>query len=165
MKKILLSFLTTTLMSGALFATEDLNINSYANELQQMQKFLDTMVSSHLTPAKIVNIGYPRVDIKENNTTYTYEFDLAGVPKENIQLSIDENNILAISGVKESKHESKTDKYIKQEIYYGSFSRTLKLPEDIDQNRVETKYDNGILSVTIGKKELKKPKAKILEIK
>jgi len=165
MKKLLLSLLTASLLTSAAVASSSFINSEYESEFQEMQKFLDTMLGSHLTRAKIGNLGYPRVNMQSNKENYIYEFDLAGVPKENIQLSIDENNILTLSGKKESKTEDKSDKYVKQEIFYGSFSRVIKLPDDIDQEKLDTKYTNGILKLTIGKKELKKAKSKILQIK
>ena len=139
--------------------------NDYEQEFQEMQQFINSMVDSHLTRAKLGNFGYPRVNVQSSEKYYLYEFDLAGVAKKNITLTIDENNLLKLSGKKENKKEEKSDKYIKQEIFYGSFSRMMQLPDDIDQNNIETKYDNGILKLTIGRKALKKPKSKTLQIK
>ena len=165
MKKKLLSILGVSLLCTALSAETSFMNADYKSDFQAMQKYLDTMVGSHLTHSKLGNIGYPRLNVQNTKESYIYEFDLAGVPKENIKLSIDENNILTLSGKKESKVEEKSDKYVKQEIFYGSFSRVIKLPNDINQEKLETKYDNGILKLTIGKKAPKKTKSKILEIK
>jgi HSP20 family protein len=164
MKKLLLSLTTASLLTSGLFANSSLMDANYEAEFKQMQNYLDSMVSEHISRSKIANFGYPRVNIQNTKENYIYEFDLAGVPKENIKLSIDENNMLSLSGTKESKVEEKKDKYVKQEIFYGTFSRVIQLPDDIDQNRLETKYDNGILKVTIGKKAPKKIKSKLLEI-
>jgi HSP20 family protein len=161
MNKLLQSVLALSLLGTVVSAD-----NSFMNsDFQAMQKYLDSMVDSHLTRSKLGNIGYPRLNIQNNKENYIYEFDLAGVPKENIKLSIDENNVLTLSGKKENKVEEKSDNYVKQEIFYGSFSRVIKLPDDINQDKLETKYDNGILKLTIGKKAPKKTKSKVLEIK
>jgi len=165
MKKILLSLLSVSVLGTALSADTSFMNADYKSDFQAMQKYLDTMVDSHLTRSKLGNIGYPRLNVQSTKEHYIYEFDLAGVPKENIKLSIDENNVLTLSGNKESKIEESSDKYLKQEIFYGSFSRIIKLPNDINQEKLETEYDNGILKLTIGKKEIKKTKSKILEIK
>ncbi len=165
MKKLLLSVLTASLLTSGAMASNSFINSDYEAKFQEMQKFFDSMVASNLTHAKIGNLGYPRVNSQNTKESYIYEFDLAGVAKENIKLSIDENNILTLSGKKESKTEEKQENYMKQEIYYGSFSRMIKLPDDINQEKITTEYNNGILKLTIGKKELKKPKSKILEIK
>jgi HSP20 family protein len=164
MKKLLLSLVTASFLTTGALANSPFMNSDYEAEFQQMQNYLDSMVSTHLTRAKIANLGYPRLNVQDKNESYIYEFDLAGVPKENIKLSIDENNMLHLSGTKESKSEEKSQKYLKQEIFYGTFSRVIQLPDNIDQNRLETKYDNGILKLTIGKKAPKKVKSKLLEI-
>ena len=167
MKNLFLSLITTSLLISTLLATEQntsIGIN-YKAEFQQMQNYLDSMVSTHLTRSKIANLGYPRVNVQNTSQGYIYEFDLAGVAKENIKLSIDENNILSLSGTKESNVNVQKENYIKQEIFHGSFSRVIQLPDDIDQEKLLTKYDNGILRLSIGKKTPKKVKSKLLEIK
>jgi radical SAM superfamily enzyme YgiQ (UPF0313 family) len=58
----------------------------------------------------------------------------------------------------------KNDSYIRQEIFYGSFKRIIQLPEDANQDKLSTKYDSGILEVTISKKKLKTSKAKVIKI-
>jgi len=161
-KKIIMSTTAALLLTTAAAANTQ---NDYEQEFQEMQQFINSMVDSHLTRAKLGNFGYPRVNVQSSEKYYLYEFDLAGVAKKNITLTIDENNLLKLSGKKENKKEEKSDKYIKQEIFYGSFSRMMQLPDDIDQNNIETKYDNGILKLTIGRKALKKPKSKTLQIK
>jgi len=165
MKRIINTLIVTSLLSISLSADEFVNANHYDNEFQKMEKFFNSVMAANLTHAKLANLGYPRVNVQNTKDKYLYEFDLAGVPKENIKLSIDENNVLHLEGTKESKSENKSDKYIKQEIYYGSFSRTIKLPSDINQDKLDTKYNNGILTLSIGKKKLKKTKSKILQIK
>lgn len=165
MKKIVYAFIGASLLSSYVSASELMRVNNYKDEFQKMENFINSMMASHLTHAKLVNIGYPRVNVQNKKDVYIYEFDIAGVPKENIQLSIDENNLLTLKGKKENKTENKSQNYMRQEIYYGSFSRVMQLPEDIDQNKLETKYNNGILQLTLGKKEIKKIKSKILQIK
>jgi len=165
MNKLLLSLLSASLLGGVLSANNSFMSSDYGADFQAMQKYLDTMVDTHLTRSKMANMVYPRVNVQDLNSSYVYEFDLAGIPKEDIKLSIDENNLLTLSGKKENKIEKKSDKYTTQEIFYGSFSRVIKLPDNVDQDKLETSYKNGILKLTIGKKELIKPKSKVLQIK
>jgi len=165
LKKSLLAPLALVVLTTSASANSSFMNSEYDKEFQQMQQFINSMVDSHLNRAKLGNFGYPRVNVQNTKEHYIYEFDLAGVYKKNIKLSIDENNVLTLSGKKESKSANKSDNYIQQEIFYGSFSRVMKLPDDIDQEKLETQYTNGILKLTIGKKVLQKPKSKLLEIK
>ena len=164
MKKRVLSLLGATLLSGSLLSADVFANMPYDKDIQEMQRLFNSMVDAHFSHARLANLGYPRVDVREDKSSYTYEFDVAGVPKENIKLSIDENNFLTLEGKKENTRENKSKNYVSQEIFYGSFHRVIKLPENANQDKVTTEYKDGILKLTIAKKELKKPKSKILPI-
>lgn len=83
-----------------------------------------------------------------------------GMKKEDFKVEID-NNMLIISSEKEEQKEEtrKKDNYIRKEFNYQSFFRSFSLPEYIDENKVEASYKDGILHVTIAKKEGAKKKA------
>lgn len=99
----------------------------------------------------------PRTDITENESEYHLEVELPGVTQDNIDLKID-SNILTIEGKKEQSTEKKDYNYHMQERYYGSFSRSISLPSNIDEENVEANFKDGILSITIPKKEQSKAK-------
>jgi HSP20 family protein len=164
MKKIVSSFVLASLLVLPLSASDAFTSTQYDKELAKMNEYFNSLIQGHFTNAKIANLTYPRVDIKEEPQAYVIEFDLAGVDKKDIKLSIDESNLLTLSGKKEQKIEKKADTYVKQEIFYGSFQRMIQLPDDIDQTKLSTKFKDGILTLTIPKKEVKKPKAKIIPI-
>ena len=83
-----------------------------------------------------------------------------GMKKEDFKVEID-NNMLTISSEKEEQKEEtrKKDNYIRKEFNYQSFFRSFSLPEYIDEDKVEASYKDGILHVTIAKKEGVKKKA------
>lgn len=99
----------------------------------------------------------PRTDITENESEYHLELELPGVTQDNIDLKID-SNILIIEGKKEQSSEKKDHNYHMQERYYGSFSRSISLPSNIDEEHVEANFKDGILSIKIPKKEQSKAK-------
>ena len=163
MKHILSGILAATILSSTLAA--DIFVNSpYQEELDRMDKYFNSLVKSHLNASTYSNIVYPRVNIQNKPEHYIYTFDLAGVDKKNIQLSIDDRNVLTLSGEKSESFEDKNTTYEKREIFFGSFKRMIQLPKDVDQSKVESKYDNGILTLTIGKVTPIKPKSKIIPI-
>jgi HSP20 family molecular chaperone IbpA len=164
MKKILSSLAVATLLTLPLSANDPFTSTQYDQEFAKMQEYFNSLMQSSFANAKIANLTYPRVDIKNSPKAYIIEFDLAGVDKKDIKLSIDENNLLTLSGKKEQKVEDKSQGYLKQEIFYGSFQRVIKLPDDIDQSKLTTEFKDGILTLTLPKKEVKKPKAKIIPI-
>ena len=164
MKKIVTSLLLATLLGTTANAFSNVT-DPYDAEFARMNQYFNSLIESHLTSAKLNNIGYPRMDIQDSKKEIVIKFDLAGVNKENIKLSISDDKILTLQGEKKESKEEKSKDYVKKEIFYGSFQKAIQLPENIDESKLSTKFENGILTVTIPKTEIKKPKAKIIPIK
>jgi len=165
MKKIFGSLALLTLLAGGVSANQvQPAANPYDEEFAKMNQYFNSLIDSHFNAARLNNISYPRTDIEDSEKEIVLKFDLAGVPKENIKLSIDDNNILTLEGEKKNSQEEKSKDFVKREIFYGSFKKVIQLPENIEQSKLETSFKNGILTVTVPKKEIKKPKAKIIPI-
>jgi HSP20 family protein len=94
-----------------------------------------------------------RVDVSESDGSYKVKADIPGVKKEDINVRID-GNVVQIDA--ETKHEKEEkgngDKLLRSERYFGAVSRTFSLAEDIDEDKVEAKYADGVLSLTLPKK-------------
>ncbi len=161
MKKVLMSMITASVLGVASLSA---NPVGYDDEFARMNQIFQNMMQDHFSYAKIANFGYPRVDIQNKKDAYIYEFSLAGVPKENIKLTINDDNILTIEGKKESKTKEEQKGYVRQEMFYGSFEKMVQLPEDADHAKLEAKYKDGVLTLSIPKKEIIKPKAKVITI-
>ncbi len=74
--------------------------------------------------------------------------------------------MLTISGKKEKETENKDElNILRSEIYHGSFNRSFQLSEDYDSENIKAEFENGILSITIGKKKVEEPKERVIEIK
>ena len=166
-----MKFLTKILAGSALAASlahaGTVFVNDpFEDDFLKMQQYMNSLIEQHMSASAIGNYNYPRTNIQDTKEKIVLEFDLAGVPKENIKLSIDENNVLTLEGKKESKVEQKDDKgnYVRREIFYGNFTKVIQLPENVIQEKLKTEYKDGILTVTIPKKEMKKPKAKVIPI-
>lgn len=99
----------------------------------------------------------PSVDVKEEEKEYLIEADLPGFSEKDVDLKV-ENHILHISSNKEEKKEDKNDKYLLKERYSTSFERRFSLPEDINEDEIKARFENGVLSVSLPKKEIEKPK-------
>ncbi|MEN9397653.1 MAG: hypothetical protein RLZ81_2183 [Pseudomonadota bacterium] len=93
-----------------------------------------------------------KIDVKESERAYTVQAELPGVPKEDIQVSLDGNMVTLRAEVKQQDAQTKDDKLLRSERYFGSVSRSFQLPQDIDQNESRAKYDNGVLTLTLPKK-------------
>ena len=104
-----------------------------------------------------------KTDITENEKEYILEAELPGFKKEDINIDID-NNYLTISAERkyENTEKDKKGRLIRQERYSGSMSRSFYVGEDITQDEIKAKFENGVLKIDIPKKE---PKAKLPESK
>lgn len=120
----------------------------------------DNFFSSDLMPDLFESDGYksvPAVNIVENDNEYVIEVAAPGLEKKDFKIDL-ENNVLTISSEKEDKMEDKNGKAIRKEFRYSSFCRTFTLPETIDNDKIRANHKDGILSVSIPKKEVAKVK-------
>lgn len=99
----------------------------------------------------------PAVDVYENQDNVIIESPLAGIKPEEVEIEI-EDNVLKLSGKTEQKSEVDEKNYYRREIRSGSFYRAVALPKAVDGDRAEAKFANGILKITVPKKEEAKPK-------
>ena len=164
MKKFLTSLLAASLLGGTLSAANNIT-DPYDADFAKMNQYFNSLIESHLNAAALNNINYPRTNIQDTKDKIVIAFDLAGVNKENIKLSINDDKILTLEGEKKESKEEKSKDFVKKEIFYGSFKKMIQLPENINEDKLSTEFKNGILTITIPKTEVKKPKAKIIPIK
>ena len=94
-----------------------------------------------------------RIDVTENDQGYAVKADIPGVKKEDINVSVD-GNVVRIDAETKTEKETRGDgeKVLRSERYYGSISRSFSLAEDIDAAKVDAKYADGVLSLTLPKK-------------
>ena len=104
----------------------------------------------------------PSVDVKEKEKEFVLEFELPGVNKDDVKLSVD-NNVLTVSGEKKYEEKEEKDNYFYNERCFGKFERSFNLPENVEKDKVKANYKDGVLSVSIPK--AKKPEPKMIEIK
>lgn len=104
----------------------------------------------------------PSMDISENEKEFVIEVEVPGMDKENIQINM-EKNVLTISGERKFQEKEEDKQYHRVESHYGTFSRSLTLPDNADSESIQAAYENGILSISIKKSE--KSLKKQIEIK
>jgi len=114
----------------------------------------------------LTNTTLPSVNIKENSDEFKVEVAAPGFEKGDFKLELN-HDVLTISSEKQIENEAKEDeRYSKREFSYQSFTRSFTLPHSADSERIDATYDNGILFVSIPKKEESKPKpSRMIEIK
>jgi len=106
----------------------------------------------------------PSLDIASQDKEYNIKLELPGVDKKDISIEIVDSSMI-IRGEKRFESSQENKNFYKIERSYGSFQRVLNLPEDCETDKIESSYNNGILSITIPKKELQKTNIKQIEIK
>lgn len=123
---------------------------------------------------KGVSIEYgnftPKIDISEDEKYLYLTAELPGVSKEDVKVSINEDNYIFIKGNKKRPSDMSTNEaadgevqkeertYIKAERTYGEFSRSFVLPDNINKDSISAAFDNGVLKISLEKKEPVKPK-------
>lgn len=99
----------------------------------------------------------PSIDVIETDDSIKLKAELAGMDPKDINIEV-QDNVLTVSGERRFQEEVKEDKYYRIERRYGSFSRSLALPQTVNENGIEAKYENGVLEVIVPKAEIAKPK-------
>lgn len=102
-------------------------------------------------------ISLPKVNIKETADAFTVEMAVPGLKKSDFQLDL-ENQVLSISTEIKEENEHEDDNYTRREFGYSSFKRTFTLPESVNQDKIDARYNDGILSILLPKKEEAKQK-------
>jgi len=106
----------------------------------------------------------PRIDISEEKEKINVVAEIPGVKKENIKITL-QDNILTIEGEKKNEIEKKEKNFYRSERVFGSFKRCFTLPADVDSEKVEAKFENGMLCVELNKLEPKTKSEKVIELK
>ncbi len=99
----------------------------------------------------------PPVDVYEDEHNLVLKLEVPGMNEEDPHVSL-ENNTLTVSGERKFEKEEKEENFHRIERRYGSFTRTFRLPNTVDGEKVEAGYDKGILKITLGKRAEAKPK-------
>jgi len=107
----------------------------------------------------------PAVNITENKDEYNVSLAVPGMKKDDFKIDVN-GNMLTISCEKDETKEEKDKKYTRKEYSYTSFSRSFTLPEEINQEKIEAKYEDGVLKLSLPRKEeAKKATAKQISVK
>ena len=99
----------------------------------------------------------PAVDVWETEDELVYAFDLPGIPEESISVELDEG-ALTVSGERERSQEVSDERLYRFERRFGSFSRTIGLPQGTSEDSIRAEYKDGVLEVHVRKPEQPKPK-------
>ena len=99
----------------------------------------------------------PAVDVWETENELVYAFDLPGIPQDKIAVEF-EDGALTVSAERERSQEVSDDRYFRFERRYGTFSRTIALPQGVGEDAIRAEYRDGVLEVHVAKPEQPKPR-------
>jgi HSP20 family protein len=98
----------------------------------------------------------PAMDLVETEDHLVLRADLPGVDPEDVNIEL-KDGVLTVSGERKAEHEEQTDSFYRVERAFGTFSRSMSLPERVDADRITATFENGVLEVRIPKPEERKP--------
>ena len=133
------------------------------NDLRQMQDTMDRMWRRIGNGTRESNSGADfeawavPLDVSQQGDETVIRASLPGVAPADIDVSI-EDNVLTIHGETSTEHQEETGNYLMRERRTGKFHRALRLPDSVDPEGSESRYDHGVLTITIPKAEAKKAK-------
>jgi HSP20 family protein len=99
----------------------------------------------------------PAMDLVETEDQFVLRADLPGLSDGDVNIEV-EDNVLTVSGERKSEHETSKEGYHRVERAFGSFSRSLTLPEGVDADAVTAGFERGVLEIRIPKPEQRKPR-------
>lgn len=99
----------------------------------------------------------PALDVWETDSEVVYSFDVPGVPEDAISIEV-KDDTLSVSADRARTEEAKEDGFYRFERRYGTFARAVGLPQGVNQDRIEARYENGVLEVRVPKPEQEKPR-------
>lgn len=131
--------------------------------LKTLDSFLDNLLND-LPVNRNNGINFPAVNIAETNDAYELEFNVPGRKKEDFKITVDKN-ILTVSFEKKEEQKDETKQFIKKEFVTQSFKRSFTLDEKVNADDINAKYEDGLLLLTLPKKEEVKVLPKEISVK
>jgi HSP20 family protein len=129
--------------------------------MSEMERAFDDMWrspdASAGTPGTMENFT-PAVDLHETKDFYLVSADLPGVPEKNIKIDVQQGR-LTITGERSREHKNDDGMFKRFEKSYGKFERSFQLPQGVNPDKIQARYENGVLEVLIPKAEVAKPKS------
>ena len=129
---------------------------------------MDSMIHSLFNtdwnfPARNTQNWSPAVDIKETDNSLVLTADIPGLTKKDIKVYV-ANGKLSISGERTFETDQENDNYHYRERRFGTFDRSFKLPDTVDEDNISASFKNGILSIQLPKHEVEMPKDRLIKI-
>jgi HSP20 family protein len=128
--------------------------------LQRLNRILDEALGGAGFPEQgsvITSTLFAPTDVSEDENALQITMELPGIDPDDVRLSL-ENNVLTIRGEKKAQFDENNERIHRSERVYGVFERTFVLPNTVDPDRVEARFENGVLMIRIPKAERARPR-------
>ncbi|HHL73973.1 MAG TPA: Hsp20/alpha crystallin family protein [Bacteroidetes bacterium] len=139
-----------------------------ANDLLGIAEEMNRLVGNVFGGARETSLfkgsWMPSVDISEDNDNFYIHAELPGLSKDDVHINYEEG-VLTLKGEKKTETEEKDKNYHRVERSYGAFERSFRVPSRIDVDKINARFENGVLSITLPKLEEAKPKEIKVSIK
>ena len=130
------------------------NLVTHRPSLGNVDRWFDALFQDWHRPSAI---AAPPVDIRQDSDGYRVEVELPGLKKKEFSVDVD-NNLLTIASAKEPDRDSESSGYIVRERRVGAFKRSFMLPQDVDTERINASFEDGLLTVTVPQVATPRPK-------
>lgn len=147
------------------------DLTRYENNVTQLNPRLEDYFGQFLENFDIFNRGTggnhrltPHIDISESKASITLEAEIPGMKAEDFDIIV-EDDLVRIRGEKKQKEKIDDDRYYRVERHYGRFERAVRLPAEVTDKKACALYKDGVLTISLPKKERSEQKTKRLEVK
>jgi HSP20 family protein len=129
-------------------------VREFAAMQNEMSRFMNGLLEGN---GQATQSWVPTVDVWETEDEVVYAFDLPGIPEDKVSVEL-EDGALTITAEREREQKVEEGKYLRFERRFGTFSRTIGLPQGVGEEAVSAKYESGVLEVHVRKPEQPKPR-------
>lgn len=134
----------------------------YRDPFSEMRAEMDRVLESFLGPsifnrqplssrAQTAALVAPDIDVRENDKEIVFEAELPGIDEKDVQVAV-RDGVLSMKGEKKSERDEKKDTYHLVERSYGSFERSFRLPDSVDEEKIKADFTKGVLRVVVPKR-------------
>lgn len=132
---------------------------------REMDNLFDRFFADMPWPGRSMTRQFaPALDVSENDNEFVVKAELPGIDPKEVDISLTDN-LLIIKGEKKDEREETRENFHRVERSYGSFSRSFQLPCEVQEDKIEAQYKNGVLDLRIPKAEKAKRKSVKIEVK
>ena len=129
-------------------------LSEVASLHNEMSRFMNGLLDGN---GRATQSWVPVADVWETEDEVVYAFDLPGIPEDKISVELDDNT-LTVSAEREREQQVEDGRYYRFERRYGTFSRTIGLPQGVTEESIKAEYKNGVLELHVAKPEQPKPR-------